>query len=206
MGRRGHELPQSRINRVQCLVQGKDDVLRSSADRVEMCHHKVSNKCTHTQMHTCTYTGGLSSHTFFMVSLRPATPSPWCLLASLPALLLFIPSLPLFLWVTLTRAWGGGEEEEEEEEDTTRRDRWVCPPHQTAASALSASSAAGQDFCEGLFQLFCLSPWKYDVTRALEPIGRRSFSFTCRSPPNVCYLEPESVQSGSCLMGGWDMY
>lgn len=42
----GHELPESRINK------GKDDVLRSNADRAGICHRKVSNTRTRTHIHT----------------------------------------------------------------------------------------------------------------------------------------------------------
>ena len=75
---------------------------------------------------------------------------------------------PLFLWVTLTRAWGAGKEEEvveEEEEDTPRNDQWVCPPRQTAASAPSAFLTAGQEFVRDFSSYFdCLSPGKYYIT------------------------------------------
>lgn len=68
-----------------------------------------------------------------------AAPSLACLLFVLPTLSLFIPALPLFLWVTLTRVWGWRKTADERSRKRRRRrtyqrgNQWVCPPHQTAA-------------------------------------------------------------------------
>lgn len=136
---------------------------------------QTERKCVITNRPTSGYTRrhteSLSSHAHFMASLHPATPSPGCLLSSLPAL--FVPSLPLFLWVTLTRAWGGEEEEVEGRQGghTKERPMGVSTTPDCGFCTLSLLTA-GQDFLRDFSSYFdCLSPGKYYVTRLFDWLG-----------------------------------
>lgn len=91
---RGHELPQDRINRVQY----EDDVLRSSADRAEMCHQQtLQQEDTHTHRRTDTYRKFVLSHMLYGISppCLPLTRVFALFITSTLALRPFASSLPV---------------------------------------------------------------------------------------------------------------
>lgn len=126
-----------------------------------------------------------SSPAYFTASLNPANPSQ-CLLSSLPALVLFVPSLPLFLWVTPAIAWssgGGGYAKERPMGVSTTPDCGFC-----TLSLLTTRQV--RDFSS----YFVYHQGNYYITSLFDWLEAH-FHSPDISP--ACYFE---LLPGSCLM------